>query len=506
VIGRILYWRGCQRLKAIARQGEEPEGVQRDVLLRLVRRAQGTRFGDEHGFAAIHTPEEFRELVPLQDYGSLMPYFERARDGSADETWPGTPECFAMTSGTTGGNKYLPHTRSSLRSSLDSAGDAMAAYLSRAGDRHLLSARVAFIGGSPVLGHFPSGMAWGDNTGILEAHAPAWMRAFRAPSSEVLALPSWEEKLAAAAKELARTDVRVLVGLPSWTLLLLDAVEEESGASIRDVWPSWRGFLHGGVAFDPYAQTYRRRAGEGIVFVDCYAAIKGGVLAVQDRDDDSSLALVLDRNVYYEFVPLDDPEGPRLGVHEVETGRPYLICVSTGAGLWAYRIGDVVRFTSTRPPRVVIEGRRDFFLNAFGEHVSQAEIERAVADATTESEAEVHEFTVLPEYPDARASRGRHAWIIEFLVPPIDLRAFARSIDASLQRGNDDYRAHRAGDRQLMQPAVRLVPRGTFAAWMARRGRHLAQPKVPRVIDAEEAVSLLGEGPRPASPPRPVPR
>jgi len=300
-----------------------------------------------------------------------------------------------------------------------------------------------------------------------------------------------------------RTDVRVLVGLPSWTLLLLDAVEAEAGASIRDVWPSWRGFLHGGVAFDPYALTYRRRAGEGIVFVDCYAAIKGGVLAVQDRNDDPSLALVLDRNVYLEFVPLDDPEGARLGVHEVEVDRPYLICVTTDAGLWSYRIGDVVRFTSTRPPRIVIEGRRDFFLNAFGEHVSQAEIERAIAEAAAGHDADVHEFTVLPEYPDARASRGRHAWIVEFLVPPLDVRAFARSIDASLQRGNDDYRAHREGDRQLMQPAVRLVPRGTFAAWMARRGRHVPQPKVPRVIDRGEAGVLLGSAPTLAAPPRP---
>jgi acyl-CoA synthetase (AMP-forming)/AMP-acid ligase II len=188
---------------------------------------------------------------------------------------------------------------------------------------------------------------------------------------------------------------------------------------------------------------------------------------------------VTDRNVFFEFVPLDDPEGGRIGIGEVETDRPYLICVTTDAGLWAYQIGDVVRFTSARPPRLVLQGRRRHFLNAFGEHVTEEEIERAVADAAVAHQAAVREFAVVPEYPDARASRGRHAWIVEFDAPPADLRAFAGTIDAALRRGNDDYRAHRAGDRQLLPPAVRPVAPGTFAAWMARHGR----TKVPRVID-----------------------
>lgn len=470
MIGRILYWRACQRLRAIAAQ--DPSLVQRDLLLRLVRRAEDTRFGRAHGFEKIRSAEEFRERVPVQDYESLKPYFERARDGAADETWPGVPERFAVT----GSRKLFPHTRSSLHSALASGGDAMAAYLARSGDRHVLRANVAFLGGSPRLGTFPSGMEWGDNPGIIEASAPAWMRAFRVPSSDVLALAGWEEKLAAAAKELARKDVRVLVGLPSWVLLLLDAVEAEAQAPIRDVWPSWRGFLHGGVAFAPYAVTYRRRAGEGIVFVDCYAATQGGVLAVQDKDSDPSLALVVDRNVFFEFVPV--PEGRRVGIDEVEADRPYLVCVTTDAGLWAYQIGDVVRFTSVRPPRIVLEGRRQSFLNAFGEHVSQEEIERAVADAAAEHGAEVREFAVLPEYPDARRSRGRHTWIVEFGAPPRDLRAFAAAIDASLERGNDDYRAHRRGDRQLLPPTVHPVAAGTFAAWLTRHNRI----KVPRVL------------------------
>jgi hypothetical protein len=202
------------------------------------------------------------------------------------------------------------------------------------------------------------------------------------------------------------------------------------------------------------------------------------------------MAVVLDRNVYYEFVPASAPDGPRLGIHEVEPDVPYLVAVSTDAGIWSYLIGDIVRFTSVRPPRLVFHGRQKFFLNAFGEHVSQEELERAVTDAAKEHGCEVAEFTVLPEYPDARESSGRHAWIVEFASRPPDLRAFAVSIDASIQGGNDDYKSHRTGNRQLRPPVVRMVRKGTFYAWMKSRNRLGGQNKVPRIVDQEMAQGL----------------
>ncbi|MHC4579409.1 MAG: GH3 family acyl-acid amido synthetase [Planctomycetota bacterium] len=488
MIGRVLYWRAAHRIRSLARQGRDPEGLQRDLLLRLVRRARETRFGREHDFAAIRSVADFRARVPVQDHASMRPYFERARDGAPDETWPGPAEVFVVTSGT--GN-FLPHTRSSLKSSLDGGSDALAAYLVRAGDRHLLQAKIAFLGGSVALDRFASGMPWGENTGILATRAPGWVRPYRVPSADVLSLDDWEEKLTAATAELARCDVRLLLGVPSWSLLLIDAVERQADRPIRDVWPSWRGFIHGGMVFAPYAETYRKRVGKGVVFVDTYTVTEGGVLAVQDRDGDPSLAVIPDRNVFFEFVRAEEPQSPRLGLHEVEPGVPYLVHVTTDAGLWAHEIGDIVRFTNARPPRLLFHGRKRFFLDAFGEHVSLAELERAVADAARAHGCEVREFTVLPEFPDARRASGRHAWLVEFIVPPPDLSAFAGSIDAALRRGNREYRSHRDGDRQLLPPVVRLVRSGAFYDWMKRRGRLGGQHRVPRIMDRELAQGIL---------------
>ncbi|MDH3592016.1 MAG: GH3 auxin-responsive promoter family protein, partial [Planctomycetota bacterium] len=223
-------------------------------------------------------------------------------------------------------------------------------------------------------------------------------------------------------------------------------------------------------------------------FVDTYSATEGGMLAVQDRADDPSLAVILDRSVFYEFV---GPDERRRGIHEVEPDVPYRIVVTTDAGLWAYEIGDLVRFTSVKPPRIVFHGRKRFFLNAFGEHVSQGELERAVVAAADDASCEVAEFTVLPEFPDAQVSSGRHVFIIEFAGAPPDLSAFADRIDRSIARGNDDYSSHRRGDQQLRPPVVRLVKSGTFYKWMKSRGRLGGQNKVPRIVDAELAQGLL---------------
>ncbi len=490
MIGFLLLARATRRVAAF---GRDAARVQRATLLRHLRRAARTRFGEEHGFGKIASPAEFRRRVPSQDYASLLPWFERARDGAHDELWPGAPVVFAMTSGTTGGNKYLPHTKASLRSTMAGSRDALAAYLARARDAQLLSGRVAFLGGSVALDRFAGGMPWGDNTGILAARAPLWVRPFRAPSSRVLAMASWEERLDAAAKELAEVSVRLLLGVPSWALLLIDAVEREAKASIRDVWPRWRGFIHGGMAFAPYADTYRRRAGAGIVYVDTYSATEGGMLAVQEREGDPSMALLTDRGVCFEFTPVDEPDGPRLGLDEVEVGTPYLVHVTTEQGLWAYRIGDIVRFTSVDPPRIVVAGRQRFFLNAFGEHVSEEEMDRAIAEAARAGGGEAREYAVLPEYPDHRRPRGRHLWLVEFQRPPESLDAFALALDRVLANGNDDYRAHRSGSAQLEPPRVRLLPQGAFYAWMQQRNKLGGQNKVPRVLDASLARTLLGE-------------
>lgn len=253
---------------------------------------------------------------------------------------------------------------------------------------------------------------------------------------------------AAPPEELARRDVRVLFGAPAPTLAVLDGVERATGRAIRDVWPRWRGFIHEGVDFRPYEPVYRRRVGHGIVFVETYRTPDGRLLAVQDRPRDDSLAVVGDLGL---APPAEN-----------------VVCELPATG-------DVARIVSQRPLRLVIERRAG--LNAFGERVTPAEMESAVRAAAAAHGCGVRGFAVLPEYPDARSSRGRHVWLLELEAPLPDLHALAAAIDAALQHGNAHYAAARG---YLRPPLVRLVRRGTFE----RRD-------VPRVVNAEQALRLL---------------
>ena len=128
--------------------------------------------------------------------------------------------------------------------------------------------------------------------------------------------------------------------------------------------------------------------------------------------------------------------------------------------------------------RARVVGHTRHALNAFGERVTRDEIDHAVGD--------VRHFTILPELPAMHECRGRHVWLIEFDVPPADIRTFETAIDASLTAANRDY-AKLRHDNWLRPPLARLMRAGAFEQWM--REQDVAE--VPRVIDAARAGSLL---------------
>jgi hypothetical protein len=204
---------------------------------------------------------------------------------------------------------------------------------------------------------------------------------------------------------------------------------------------------------------------------------------------------MLDSGIFYEFVPVGEIGAMRPQRHwigDIETGVDYAIVVTTCAGLWAYMIGDTVRFVSRDPPRLLVTGRRSYTLSAFGEHLTGEEIEGAVAAAASKINAGVRDFAVGALFPERPGELGGHLLIIEFerLISDSEKQAFAASFDRDLALRNLDYEAHRAGMRA---PEIRVVSRGTFAEWMRRRDRLGAQNKVPRVISDADLFRDLRE-------------
>jgi hypothetical protein len=485
-----------RRLEAIWR---DPLAAQERTLARLVRTARTTAWGQAHDYTAIRTIADYQRRVPLGRYLDFRPLWERAIQGEDDVTWPGRPAYYAKTSGTTAGDKLIPVTEAALRSHRRGGLDTLLLALRRAGDARRLDGPMLFLGGSTHLEPAGPGAWVGDLSGIAVRHLPFWLRGRYLPGPELAAIPDWEPRLRATARRAAGADLRLISGMPSWMLVLFErvrAVAAEGGrapASIGEVWPRLEVFVHGGVRMDPYRRVLEAAVGRPLHYLEVYPASEGFV-AIQVEAGDPALTLMLDYDIFYEFVPLarlGDPAPRRLTVAEVRLDEAYAVVLTTAAGLWSYVLGDTVRFVGLDPPRLIITGRTRHFVNAFGENVIVEEVERAAAAAALATGAELVEFTVAPAYPGLASARGCHQWVVEFRRPPADAGAFARALDQTLQRLNTDYRTKRNGSVGMAAPIVVPVTPGTFHRWLAARGQLGDQHKVPRVSNRRDLLDEI---------------
>jgi hypothetical protein len=463
-----------------------PFDVQADVLRHLLEKASSTEFGRQHGFTSVHSKDDFRKRVPLQDYDSLKPYIERQRKGEQHLLWPTTVRWFAKSSGTTSDrSKFIPVSQEALEDCHFKGGkDMLGIYCHNFPDTRMFSGKGLSIGGSHRVDEANAEVFYGDLSAVLLQNLPLWTELYRTPKLEVALMDEWESKLDEMVRITLQQDITNIQGVPSWTLVLLNKVLEASGKrTIREVWPNLEVFFHGAVSFLPYRKQFEAIIGNpGIHYMETYNASEG-FFAMQDRPESDELLLMLDYGIYYEFIPMEEWESPAprtLLLEEVETGRNYAVVISTNAGLWRYRIGDTVTFTSLRPHRIRITGRTRHFINAFGEEVIIENAEQALQMACERTGALIREYTAGPLYLEGK-SKGRHEWLIEFAHVPVDMDYFIETLDTGLKSINSDYDAKRYKDMVLQPPLVRSLPAESFYAWLRSKGKLGGQHKVPRL-------------------------
>jgi len=290
-----------------------------------------------------------------------------------------------------------------------------------------------------------------------------------------------------------------MAGVPTWTIVLLQRILELSGKNnILEVWPNLEIFFHGAVAFGPYRKLFETLApSPKMRYMETYNASEG-FFGIQDQMNSEDLLLMLDYGIFYEFIPMEewDKEHPKvIPLEEVELDRNYALLITTNAGLWRYKIGDTVKFTSLSPFRIRISGRTKHFINAFGEEVIVENAEKAIATACNATDASITNFTAAPVYFDQEGNKGAHEWVIEFKVAPVNKEKFISLLDESLREINSDYDAKRYKDLALVKPKVHFAPEGLFEKWMKSRGKLGGQNKVPRLSNdrlyIDEILSLF---------------
>ena len=496
-LNSVLSWFVKKRIHQIELFKKYPIEVQDELLMRLIKSAQYTEWGNKHGYKDISTIQEYKNRFPVQRYEDVLPYVLRMQKGRQNLLWPNEIRWFAKSSGTTSGkSKFIPVSYESLEDCHFKGGkDLLSLYFDSNPEADAHKGKTLVVGGSKYDIKDSDGAYVGDLSAIIMDNLPIWVEMKRTPSLDIALLDNWEEKLDKMARFTLSEDVRVLSGVPSWTLVLLKRILEITGKeNIREVWPNIELFMHGGVNFAPYRQQFENIISGRMNYAESYNASEG-YFGIQDRLHSDELLLMLDYGIYYEFVEMGewDKKDPKtLSLEEVKKGVQYAIVITTNGGLWRYMLGDTIEFTSLSPFRIRVSGRTSHFINAFGEELIIDNAERAIEKATNQSGAIINEYTAGPVYM-SEGNTGAHEWLIEFEKMPNNMDEFIRVLDSELKNLNSDYEAKRTNDFTLQLPVVNALPKGVFHEWLKSKNKLGGQHKVPRLSNSRSFIEELQE-------------
>ena len=495
IVNSLASWFLKKRFHQIELFLKYPIDVQNELLEHLLHTAKNTEIGKQYDFASISTYREFAERVPVTSYEDNHLQIERARKGESNIFWPTPIKWFAKSSGTTNSkSKFIPVSSASLEHCHYAASkDLLCMYLNNNPDANLFLGKSLRLGGSKEL-YKENATVYGDLSAILIDNMPFWAEYSSTPNNEVSLMADWELKMQAIVDQTIQENVTSLAGVPSWMLVLLNNVLESTGKSnLFEIWPNLEVYFHGGVNFDPYIEQYNAiLPKDNFRYYEIYNASEG-FFAIQDRNANKELLLMLDYGIFYEFIPMDTYGSASqrvIPLEQVQVAKNYAIVITTNAGLWRYKIGDTVRFTSISPFRIKVTGRTKHHINVFGEELIIENAETALKQASKHTQCEILDYTAAPIFMEGR-EKGAHEWIIEFKTPPKDLSLFTKSLDSALMNVNSDYQAKRFNNITLNMPKVHVARQRLFYDWLKQKNKLGGQHKVPRLSNKRDFIEEL---------------
>lgn len=495
IVNSIASWFLKKRFHQIDLFLKYPNEVQEELLLQLLYKAKDTEFGKTYGFDSIKSYQTFADRVPVSSYEGYQSMIERSRLGENNIFWSQPIKWFAKSSGTTNAkSKFIPVSEDSLENCHYAASkDLLCMYLNNNENAQLFTGKSLRLGGSKEL-YKENGTAFGDLSAILIDNMPFWAEFSSTPSNKVSLMSNWEEKMQAIVDETIQENVTSLAGVPSWMLVLLNNVLETTGKdNLHDIWPNLEVYFHGGVSFLPYVDQYKKiLPKKDFRYYEIYNASEG-FFAIQDQNKSSELLLMLDYGIFYEFIPMDTygtKDEKIIPLSQVEVNTNYAVIITTNAGLWRYKIGDTIRFTSINPYRIKVSGRTKHHINAFGEELIIENAEDALRKVCKKTNSEIVDYTAAPIFMDGK-EKGAHEWIIEFKTPPEDINYFNELFDNALKSLNSDYEAKRYNNMTLNKPTIHVARERLFYDWLKENNKLGGQHKVPRLSNSRDYLDAL---------------
>ncbi|WP_419213101.1 GH3 family domain-containing protein [Maribacter sp. X9] len=474
---------------------DNPIEEQKEVLKNLLKSAKDTSFGKAYRFEDLLESDDmataFREAVPYFDYNEINEkWWHKLHEAQSDVTWPGHPDYFALSSGTTGKtSKRIPVT------------DEMIDAIRAAGIKQVLALAnfdlpadfyetgILMLGSSTDLIENKDHLE-GEISGISASNIPSWFSGYYKPGKEIAKIDDWDERVAKIVEKAPDWDIGALSGIPSWIeLMLKEVIKEHNLKNIHDIWPNLTVYTSGGVAFGPYEKSFNALMGKPVTVIDTYLASEG-FIAFQSRPDTDAMKLVTDNGIYFEFVPfnpdyiLEDgslsQNAPSLTLSEVKTGQNYVLIISTVSGAWRYLIGDTIEFTDVERAEIKITGRTKFFLNTVGSQLSVNKLDDALQELEQHFDIEIPEYTLCAKkYNDG----FYHTWYLG-TTANLDTKEVSKKLDESLKDANKNYKVARS--KALKGVKVFIVNPDVFYDWNDRNKKKGGQVKMERVMNEEK--------------------
>lgn len=463
---------------------------QQDLLLDLVKTAEKTLFGREHQFETIKSMEDFQKNVPVADYEDLKSYIEKVKKGQSKILWPDLPEYFAKTSGTTSGSKYIPISKEAMPFQVAAAQSAIFHYIGKKNNADFVGGKMIFLQGSPELEEI-NGVKTGRLSGIVAHHIPNYLQKNRLPSWETNCIEDWETKVDKIVEETENENMTLISGIPPWLIMYFEKLIDRRGKRITEIFPNLQLIITGGVNYEPYRDKMNELLGKPVDIVQTFPASEG-FFAFQDDYQKEGLLLLTNHGIFYEFIPLEQygkPNAERLTLKDIELNKDYALILTTNSGLWAYSIGDVVRFINKNPYRILVSGRTKHFTSAFGEHVIAFEVEEALKATVEKFPAQITEFHLAPQV-NPTEGLPYHEWFIEFEKEPENFDAFKSELDLQLRQRNTYYDDLISGN--ILQPLIiTKLKKNAFQDYAKSAGKLGGQNKIPRLANDRKIALYL---------------
>jgi hypothetical protein len=462
--------------------------IQFKILQSLIEKNKSTEFGIEHNFATLKNYADFSTKIKPRFYEDFIPYIEKIKKGELNILATKSPLYLLMTSGTTAGTKYIPISKSGIKNQINAAMKLLCFHSFHQGYADFMDYKMIFLQGSPEL-NYEYAIPTGRLSGVVYHHIPRFFQRNKLPSYTTNIIANWQEKVDKIVDETITEDISILGGIPPWCIQYFEKLILQSKAkNLKSLFPNLTIYIYGGLDFNSYREKMKQLLGTNVSCLQTFPASEG-FFGIQDMPYSDDLLLLVNQGIFYEFISQAEIEKEipeSLTLKDISLNTPYELMVTTDSGLWRYRMGDLVQFTSFSPYRLRVVGRTSQFISAFGEHVIGSEIEKVMQAAILEFNLDIEDYHVCPNVEEKH-----YEWYIELNEKmKIKNEQLIDFLDLNLSNLNKYY-AHLLNGQIINSCKIILLKNGSFADLRGKQGKEGGQNKVIRLSNDQKFASQL---------------